>query len=127
MTAWQYVQDALGRYFEYVMAHAYGIRPKLATTQSLWDLAAGPVPQAAQDLLGGFLEWIELFGRRTGELHAALMSDPKDAAFAPSRSRSSTSDRFINRLASLRCRRFTGCERRSNRCLRTFNQSPHRC
>jgi maltose alpha-D-glucosyltransferase/alpha-amylase len=82
VTAWQFVQDALGRYFEYVMAQPPEGRPThVPTPDSLWDLAAGPAPAMAQELLGGSLEWVALLGRRTGELHAALVSDAKDPAF----------------------------------------------
>jgi maltose alpha-D-glucosyltransferase/alpha-amylase len=84
VTAWQYVQDALGRYFEYVIAQPpEGLPTASGAPDSLWDLAAGPVPVLAQDLLGGFLEWVSLLGRRSGELHTALASDAGDSAFAP--------------------------------------------
>jgi maltose alpha-D-glucosyltransferase/alpha-amylase len=33
-------------------------------------------------LLGSHIEWASLLGRRTGELHVALTSDPSDPAFA---------------------------------------------
>jgi maltose alpha-D-glucosyltransferase/alpha-amylase len=72
--AWQYVQDALGRFFEQVMACPAESRPSVEPGTSLWDLATGDAAPLAQDLLGGFLEWAALLGRRTSELHVALTS-----------------------------------------------------
>ncbi len=85
VSAWQFAQDALGRFFEQVMAQPSELRPatSTATRASLWDLAGGDAPQLAKDLFGGFLEWAALLGRRTGELHAALAADRSDSNFAP--------------------------------------------
>ncbi|MEX0679065.1 MAG: maltose alpha-D-glucosyltransferase [Pirellulales bacterium] len=80
--AWQYVQDSLGRFFEQVMAQPAEARPTAPAASSLSDLAKGDVAASAQDLLGGFLEWAALLGRRTAELHAALTS-PLNPNFAP--------------------------------------------
>ena len=46
-------------------------------------MAKGEAPPAAKDLLGAFLESAALLGRRTGEMHVALASDPGNPAFAP--------------------------------------------
>ena len=85
ITAWQFAQDSLGRFFEQVMAGSDEARPTVdaSLSPSLWDLARGDAPPAAKDLLGAFLESAALLGRRTGELHAALASDPLDPVFAP--------------------------------------------
>ena len=85
ITAWQFAQDSLGRFFEHVMAESIESRPKVdtASRQSLWALAKGDAPAAAKDLLGAFLESAALLGRRTGELHVALASDPLDPVFGP--------------------------------------------
>jgi maltose alpha-D-glucosyltransferase/alpha-amylase len=85
ITAWQFAQDSLGRFFENLMAQSAESRPTVdaASRQSLWDLAKGDAPPAAKDLLGAFLESAALLGRRTGELHVALAADSMDPAFAP--------------------------------------------
>ena len=85
VAAWQFVQDALGRYFEEVMAQPVEARPVAATAAhaSLWELAGGDAPALAKDLLGGLLEWAALLGRRTGEMHATLASERSNPAFAP--------------------------------------------
>jgi maltose alpha-D-glucosyltransferase/alpha-amylase len=72
--AWQFVQDALSRFFEQVMAQPPEARPIAQSSASLVDLAGGDVSPLAHELFGGFLEWAGLLGRRTSELHAALTS-----------------------------------------------------
>ena len=85
VTGWQFVQDALGRFFESVMTQPADAAESMALPPhaSLWELASGDAPQLAKDLLGAVLEWAGLLGRRTAELHAALASDRTDPAFAP--------------------------------------------
>jgi maltose alpha-D-glucosyltransferase/alpha-amylase len=65
---WQVTIEELGRYFERV-------RPLPATGAAL---SAIPV-----DAVRSYLVTAELLGRRTGELHGLLASDPDDPAFAP--------------------------------------------
>jgi maltose alpha-D-glucosyltransferase/alpha-amylase len=83
--AWQFAQDSLLRFCEQVMAQPAAARPGAASLAraSLWDLAAGETPPLAKELLGGVLEWATLLGRRTGELHLALSSQPSDPSFTP--------------------------------------------
>jgi maltose alpha-D-glucosyltransferase/alpha-amylase len=47
------------------------------------ELNSADPPQLAQDLIGGFLSWVELLGRRIGELHVALATTDGGAAFSP--------------------------------------------
>ncbi len=70
----QYVQDALGRFFEHTMARPAEERPQAQPSVSPWDLASGEVAQLAAELIGSELEWAALLGRRTAELHVALTS-----------------------------------------------------
>src|SRR5262249_20125855 len=85
ITAWQFAQDALSRFFEHIMALPAESRPTAAATSrsSYLDLAFGDAPPLARSLLGAALEWAALLGRQTGELHLALASDPDNPAFAP--------------------------------------------
>ena len=85
ITAWQFAHDSLGRFFEHLLGQP-------AEAQTDRAIGGGPValgtvrgkaPDAAKELLGAFLESAALFGRRTGELHTALASDPAAANFAP--------------------------------------------
>lgn len=82
ITAWQYVQDSLGRFFEQVMAQPTAGAPMSVPDCTLWELASSDVSEAAQEWLGGLLEWAVLLGRRSSELHAALTSRA-NANFAP--------------------------------------------
>jgi maltose alpha-D-glucosyltransferase/alpha-amylase len=95
--AWQYALDELNRYFERVQttevpasdadAHdSDGIGERLLTTikTPILDLAEQEPPPLAQDMIGGFLSWAELLGRRVGELHVALANaSGGGGAFAP--------------------------------------------
>ena len=44
----------------------------LPPAPSLLELSNGPVPEAAQDVLGSYLRTAELLGRRTADMHLAL-------------------------------------------------------
>jgi maltose alpha-D-glucosyltransferase/alpha-amylase len=50
---------------------------------SLVELAGKPIPKAAHELVGSYLESIGRLGQRMAELHLALISDPADPAFGP--------------------------------------------
>jgi maltose alpha-D-glucosyltransferase/alpha-amylase len=94
--AWHYTLDELERYFERVQSIEVGdasedtpltdgILRQLTETRrdSIWKLATMEPPQLAQDVIGGYLFWAELLGRRVGELHVALANAGEDAAFSP--------------------------------------------
>ena len=71
--AWALTLDAVGRYFERV----------LARKGDLQTAAAAPGP-LLDELLGGvYPEKAKLIGQRTGEMHLALASEPEDKTFAP--------------------------------------------
>jgi len=71
--AWALTLDAVGRYFERV----------LARKGDLQIAAAAPGP-LLDELLGGvYSEKAKLIGQRTGEMHLALASEPEDKTFAP--------------------------------------------
>jgi maltose alpha-D-glucosyltransferase/alpha-amylase len=55
------------------------------TPKSLVAASKVDPPEIAVKAVGGYLDSARLLGRRTAELHAALSSDPTDAAFAPER------------------------------------------
>ncbi|HSG81474.1 MAG TPA: maltose alpha-D-glucosyltransferase, partial [Gemmatimonadota bacterium] len=81
--AWDYTLDEMERYFERVLAHppeelALSVPPG----QPIAHIHE-PVPQLAEDAIGGYLEFARLLGQRTGELHLALASRDDDPAFAP--------------------------------------------
>ncbi len=65
--AWQYTQDHLGMFYESALARG----------------PAGPEENLGRELVSSYLEFVRLLGRRTGEMHTALASQPDDPVFAP--------------------------------------------
>ena len=71
--AWALTLDAVGRYFERVLARKGDLQAAVAAPGPLLD-----------ELLGGvYPEKAKLIGQRTGEMHLALASEPSDKIFAP--------------------------------------------
>ncbi len=71
--AWTLTLDAVGRYFERVLERKSDLQAAA--------VASGPLHD---ELFGGvYPEKAKLMGKRTGEMHLALASDPADKAFAP--------------------------------------------
>jgi maltose alpha-D-glucosyltransferase/alpha-amylase len=71
--AWTLTLDAVGRYFERVLERKGDLRGATVGSGPLLD-----------ELFGGvYPEKAKLMGQRTGEMHRALASDPRDPAFAP--------------------------------------------
>jgi maltose alpha-D-glucosyltransferase/alpha-amylase len=79
-SAWQFFQEELRRYFERALASSRDLKPPPRPPGTLLDLAQGEVPAAAREMLGSSLAAARLLGRRTAELHLAMMSD--EPAFA---------------------------------------------
>ncbi len=70
---WTLTVDAVGRYFERVLARKADLQTQTTPPGTLLD-----------ELIGGiYPEKAALLGRRTGELHLALASAPDDKLFAP--------------------------------------------
>jgi len=80
--AWRYTLDALGRYFDNVLARP-GASAPLPTGKSLLQVSQEPLPQLMKELIAPYLESARILGQRTAELHLALASAVDDAAFAP--------------------------------------------
>ncbi len=83
-SAWDHAMSCLAGYFERLMADMPAARmpPEPLPQKSLVDLTEVEVPEATRRLFGGFLESMELLGRRTAELHTALSNEIEDPAFA---------------------------------------------
>jgi maltose alpha-D-glucosyltransferase/alpha-amylase len=70
---WTLALDAVGRYYERVLARKADLQNEIAPPGALLD-----------ELIGGvYPEKTMLLGQRTGELHLALASYPDDPAFRP--------------------------------------------
>jgi maltose alpha-D-glucosyltransferase/alpha-amylase len=82
-TAWHYLLDSLGRFFESAqtdLARGAGLP---VPRRWLRELATEPPPSVVPELIGPTLEAMRLLGQRTGEMHLALASRADDSTFAP--------------------------------------------
>src|ERR1051325_4751326 len=71
--AWSLTLDAVGRYYERVLARKADLQKQVTPTGRLLD-----------ELIGGvYPDKAKLLGQRTGEMHRALASASDDPAFAP--------------------------------------------
>jgi maltose alpha-D-glucosyltransferase/alpha-amylase len=80
---WHYTLDALGRYYQEALARSEAERDLPCPRRPLLELATEPLPQAAHERMGSFLEMVRLLGQRTAEFHCALASGVDDPAFTP--------------------------------------------
>jgi maltose alpha-D-glucosyltransferase / alpha-amylase len=80
--AWQFTLDALGRYYERVLARQ-DPSPAPVLKEPILDLIVAETHPLAQEMIGTYLESARLIGRRTAELHVALASGGEDPDFAP--------------------------------------------
>jgi trehalose synthase-fused probable maltokinase len=81
--AWRFTLKSLEAFWEKAAKHS---SPPEAITQSTANPVAAydsALPPLASELIGPYLEKVELLGKRTAQLHLALASDPADPAFAP--------------------------------------------
>jgi maltose alpha-D-glucosyltransferase/alpha-amylase len=79
---WDYVIDALERVVGEVLAHPAPEEIRLDVPVRLVD-AAEREPERSNPLVSPHLQWAEILGRRTAQMHLALASDDSDDAFAP--------------------------------------------
>jgi maltose alpha-D-glucosyltransferase/alpha-amylase len=78
--AWQYTQNSLESYFQYVLAQPAMAKPPLYK-QHLLSLPS-EIPAVAKEAIGSYLVSVQLLGQRTAELHIALASVLDDLDFA---------------------------------------------
>jgi len=83
--AWTYTLDHLADYFERVLTETGGMALEAVPVpgDTVVRLSQQETPQLANDLIGTYLQSIELLGRRTAELHTALARASADNGFAP--------------------------------------------
>jgi maltose alpha-D-glucosyltransferase/alpha-amylase len=79
--AWQYTQDSLEGYFQYVLAQPVKHSPALSRKHLL--SLPEEIPTLAREAIGSYLVSVQLLGQRTAELHKALASAPDEPNFAP--------------------------------------------
>jgi maltose alpha-D-glucosyltransferase/alpha-amylase len=82
--AWTVMQSALSRYYEEVLMGQHGIPEKAFAAASPVTGEAKGVDEAVQQLIGSLdIQFAELLGRRTAEMHGALASSNSDPLFSP--------------------------------------------
>jgi len=80
--AWGMATEAVGKYYERILAKARNISPPPLVNKS--TLRFEETPEEIRELIGrGFYERIVRLAHRTGEMHQALASDRTNPAFAP--------------------------------------------
>jgi maltose alpha-D-glucosyltransferase / alpha-amylase len=80
---WTYALDQLDDYFERWVARARQPNPIAVPQRTALELAGAAPPPEVFELLGPWVNSVELLGRRTAELHAALASRTDDEEFEP--------------------------------------------
>ncbi|MGH9868830.1 MAG: maltose alpha-D-glucosyltransferase [Candidatus Polarisedimenticolia bacterium] len=83
--AWSFTRGFLGRYFERMAARPLDLAglPDDGIGASPVLLSEADPPDPVRHVIGVYLEFAGLLGRRTAELHLALASCPEDPDFAP--------------------------------------------
>ena len=79
--AWSFTLSTLEGYYRRTASGSSV--PVMPAQGHLLDLANEDIPAQAAELVGEYVKWARLLGRRTAELHRALSTDPSDPAFAP--------------------------------------------
>jgi maltose alpha-D-glucosyltransferase/alpha-amylase len=82
---WRYTLDAVGRYFDEVLARPVAERaaPSLELLSAIMERPQPEDRDWVCSLVGTYLDDAELMGRRVAELHLALSSRADDPDFAP--------------------------------------------
>ena len=80
---WQWIQDVLKRFFEQVSAEGHRLGRIDSDHRSLIELSDLEPSPDIFEVVGTSLHSLGLLGRRTGELHRAMMGSSEDPEFAP--------------------------------------------
>jgi len=78
--AWDHTLGILARYLDDLLTASWN-RPQLPQKSHI-DLVGADVPPLAGERIGSYLEWARLLGKRTAQLHLALVAS-EDPRFAP--------------------------------------------
>src|SRR5260370_42081547 len=82
-TAWIFFREELRRFYERALATSPDVKPPPRPPGTILDLAQGEFPAAAREMLCSSLAAARLLGRRTPELHAALISQQRACSLEP--------------------------------------------
>jgi maltose alpha-D-glucosyltransferase/alpha-amylase len=81
--AWSYTLDALGRFFEWALAHPEIDPANYSAGSILTGNELDEYPEMVQNSIGFYMLTARLLGERTAEMHMALASKRDNPAFAP--------------------------------------------
>jgi maltose alpha-D-glucosyltransferase/alpha-amylase len=82
--AWGYASDVVSKYFDRSLAKGKPAYELMEEYPAFTRVSEDNIPNIMRELIGGlFLEMMSILGRRTGEMHLALMGDPDDKDFKP--------------------------------------------
>ncbi|MEW6273434.1 MAG: maltose alpha-D-glucosyltransferase [Thermodesulfobacteriota bacterium] len=81
--AFRFTVDQVQHYFQRALARSAEIGEVPTPREGPVALTDREPPPLVGEMMGGYLEFARLLGRRTAELHLALSQDPDDPAFAP--------------------------------------------
>jgi maltose alpha-D-glucosyltransferase/alpha-amylase len=81
--AWEYTRESLGEYYTHAMARQAEVKSAVLPQKHFLELVDEEISPQVLDTIGTYAEAARLLGQRTGELHVALASAPKDPTFAP--------------------------------------------
>ncbi len=79
--AWTYTLDHLGRYFESAAAQNIHLQPALCA--NWWEERSDSGDDTVKEMMGEFIGQAALIGRKTGQMHMLLSSDPLSPDFRP--------------------------------------------
>ena len=82
-SAWQYTVEALGRYFERVLARPREFGEAELPSTHILEQRTEEMPAIVPEVVGTYLETARQLGQITGELHLALAATEADPRFAP--------------------------------------------
>ncbi|HEY8515277.1 MAG TPA: maltose alpha-D-glucosyltransferase [Candidatus Binatia bacterium] len=81
--AFQFTVDQVQQFFQHALARSAEVGEVPAPRESPVVLIDREPPPLVGEMMGSYLEFARLLGRRTAELHLALSQDKEDPAFAP--------------------------------------------
>jgi maltose alpha-D-glucosyltransferase/alpha-amylase len=82
--AWHLIQGALSQYYEQVLMGKLAVPSTAFETSSPLDADHGQIDPEVRELIGSlYIQFADLLGRRTAEMHRALASSAADPLFSP--------------------------------------------
>ncbi len=82
--AWSYTLDVVSKYFERALGKGKPAYEVMEEYPSFTEVNEAEIPHVMHDLVGGlFLEMMSVLGKRTGEMHLALIGDRDNRDFRP--------------------------------------------